>query len=128
MSKVTRQIELDFTTLDFYDTCVVCKIKQGVVLNIEDIINLHEIYRAHFKGKKYGYIFDRTTDYTVDPIGYMQCPFYADVTAFAVVTSNPTTKQIVQFEQKFAKRELKLFDTLEEAQQWMEMIEFSSVA
>ncbi len=121
MSPTFKQVKLDFALLDFYDTYVVCKINQGGLLNTPEIINLHKIYKAHFNGKKYGYIFDRTTDYTVDPMGYMKCPYYADVRAFAVVAPNPCTKQTVLFEQKFSERELKLFDTLEDAMKWMEM-------
>lgn len=124
MTPIIEQIKLHSATLEFYSTYVVCKIKQGTVLDITEIESLHEIYRLHFEGRRYGYIFDRTTDYTVDPIGYMKCPYYSDVTAFAVVAPNPTTKQTVQFEQKFAKRELKIFDTLIDAQQWMEGVRF----
>lgn len=125
MTPVVLQKKLHFTALDFYDTYVVCRIKQGIIINIEEVNALHEIYREHFKGKKFGYIFDRTYDYTLNPIAYMECRYYADVTAFAVVAPNPTTKQTIQFEQKFAKRELKIFDTLTDAQQWMENINFN---
>lgn len=117
-------LDLPFATIHFYTHYVVCRIRQGIAINTEEVIALHEVYRKRFKEEKYGYIFDRTYDYTINPIAYMECPYYADVQAFAVVAPNPTTKMTVQFEQKFAKRELKIFDTLEEARAWMEAFDF----
>ena len=116
--------KLPFATIEFYENYVVCKIKQDLKINIDEVIELHKLYKCFFKNKKYGYIFDRTYDYVLDPIAYMKCQYYSDVKAFAVVAPNPTTKLTVQFEQKFSQRELKIFDTLEEAQKWIKDIDF----
>ncbi|MGB5555114.1 MAG: hypothetical protein WBM83_10690, partial [Flavobacteriaceae bacterium] len=56
------QTELSFAELSFYDSYVVCKIKDGININTEKVIALHEIYRDHFGVTNYGYIFDRTTN------------------------------------------------------------------
>ncbi|RMA66293.1 hypothetical protein [Ulvibacter antarcticus] len=120
MTTLIHQKKLDFATLDFYDTYVVCKIAQGVAIDTAKVIVLHKIYREYFGDRQYGYIFDRTSDFTINPISYMQCEYYPDLTAFAIVAINSTTKKMVKFEENFSKMPLKTFDTLEEAQIWME--------
>lgn len=120
MNSLVQQIKLDFAIVDFHDTYVVCKICSGISIDTEKVVMLHKLYRKYYGEKRYGYIFDRTSDFTIDPISYMQCPYYPDVTAFAIVAPHPTTKKTVLFEQEFAKKRLKIFDTLGEAQAWME--------
>ena len=120
MSTLVQQIKLDFATIDLYDTYVVCSVHQGESLDIDRVVLLHKTYRKHYGDKQYGYIFDRTSSFTINPISYMQCPYYPDVTAFAIVAPNPDVKKTVLFEEKFSKMPLLIFDTLEEAQVWME--------
>ena len=120
MTPPIHQTELDFAVVKFFDTYVLCKISQGASVGIEEVVKLHKLYREYYGAKRYGYIFDRTDDFTIDPISYMQCSYYPDVTAFAIIAPNPVTKKTVQFEEKFSKMQLKTFDTLEDAQLWME--------
>ncbi len=120
MEPLVQNTKLDFAIVKFYDTYVVCKISQGASIGIEEVTALHKLYRAHYGELKYGYIFDRTTDYTINPISYLQCPYYPDVTAFAIVAPNETTKKMVAYEETFSRMKLKTFDTLAEAQAWME--------
>lgn len=120
MTTQIHQTKLDFATVEFFETYVICKIAQNATIGIEEVVALHKLYREYFGTRRYGYIFDRTDDFTIDPLSYMQCPYYPDVTAFAIVAPNPFTKKTVQFEEKFSKMKLKTFDTLEVAQEWME--------
>ena len=120
MPTINNKIELSFATVEFYKNYLVCSVKPGESIGINRVVELHKMYRAYFGKRRYGYIFDRTTDYTINPISYMECPYYPDVTAFAIVAPNPETKKTVLFEEKFSKKELKMFDTLIEAKQWME--------
>ena len=122
MKLPVHHLELEFASIDFYETYLVCKIKAGVSVGIEKVVVLHKAYREHYGAKKYGYIFDRTIDFSINPLTYMECPYYPDVTAFAIVAPNPETKKMVAFEEKFSKMELKTFDTLTEAKRWMENI------
>lgn len=115
-------LELDFAAIEFYDTYVVCKIKTGVFIGIDEVVILHKKYREHYGTKRYGYIFDRTTDYTINPLTYMDCEYYPDVTAFAIVAPTLQTKRIVEFEEKFSKMKLNTFNSLDEAKKWMKEI------
>jgi len=124
MDDFLQKKELDFAIIEFYNTFVVFKINEGVVLDIIKVIALHEESRAFYKGLKYGFIFDRTIDYTIDPIVYLQCPYYADISAMFVVAEKLTTKEIVQFEQKFSKYKLTIFDTLEQAKMEIKKVKF----
>tara|TARA_R110001632_G_scaffold71453_1_gene165753 strand:- start:1595 stop:1981 length:387 start_codon:yes stop_codon:yes gene_type:complete len=120
METLVQQIKLDFAIIDLYDTYVVCKVISGESLDIDRVVLLHKTYRAHYGDKKYGYIFDRTSSFTINPIAYMKCPYYPDVTAFAIVAPNPVVRKTVLFEETFSKMPLCIFDTLWDAQAWME--------
>lgn len=120
MIATIHQVTFPFAALDFYRTHAVCKVKQGVLLNLKEVEALHKDCYKYFDSKKYGYILDRTTDYTIDPLVYLKYPYCGNVSRFAIVAPHSSTKSIVQFEQKFTERELTVFDSLEQAQEWME--------
>ena len=120
MNSLVLQTELAFATIEFFETYVVCKIKENAEIGIDRVVMMHKLYREHYGDKQYGYIFDRTLDSTIYPISYMQCPYYPDVTAFAMVAPTISTKNAVKFEDNFAKMKLHIFDTLDEAKDWME--------
>lgn len=125
MKTPNKTLNLEFATIDFYNGVVVCKINAGVSIGIEEVVLLHKTYRKYYGEKKYGYIFDRTKDYTINPLSYMECPYYPDVTAFAIVAKRESTKRTVEFEEKFSKMPLKTFNTLDEAMKWVEHINLS---
>ena len=97
----THDIKLDYAEISFYESYVICKIKDNVTVDTEKVIALHEVYRDYYGANKYGYIFDRTTDYTINIIAYLHCPFYDDVTSFAMVSPNEETKKLIKYEDKF---------------------------
>ncbi|WP_339845878.1 hypothetical protein [Dokdonia sp. Asnod3-C12] len=124
MDDLLQKKDLNFAIIEFYKTYVVCKMNEGIVLDVPKAIALHEQSRPFYNGLKYGFIFDRTIDYTIDPIVYIQCPYYADINAMFVVAQKFNTKQIVQFEQNFSKYKLTVFDTLKEAQKEIKKVKF----
>ncbi|AEE19027.1 hypothetical protein JM84_0619 [Dokdonia sp. Hel_I_63] len=124
MDDFSHTKDLYFATIEFYKTYVVCKMNEGIVLDIPKALALHEQSRSFYNGLKYGFIFDRTIDYTIDPIVYIQCPYYADINAMFIVAEKNATKQIVQFEQNFSKYKLTVFNTLEEAQKEIKKVKF----
>ncbi|MEO9892154.1 hypothetical protein [Aurantibacter sp.] len=116
-----RELELNFAKIYFYETYVVCKIKDHTIVDTAKVISLHEVYREFYGQKKYGYIFDRTANYTINIIAYMHCPFYSDVSSFAMVAPNEETKKTIKYEEIFSLVPLRIFDTMYEAQHWMEV-------
>ncbi len=115
MRNLIQVKKLPFATIEFYKTFIVCKMKEGIVLDISKTIELHEQSRPFYNGLKYGFIFDRTVDFTIDPIAYMKCPYYPDINGLYIVTDKMTTQKIVYFEQSFTKYPIKLFNTIDEA-------------
>ena len=124
MRNLIQVKNLPFATIEFYKTFVICKMKEGIVLDIKKTIDLHEHSRSFYNGFKYGFIFDRTVDFTIDPIAYMKCPYYPDINALHIVTEKITTKKIVYFEQSFTKYPIKLFNTIDEAISAMNEVPF----
>ena len=119
MNILERQTDLDFASIEFFDDHVVCTVRENVTIDIDKVVRLHQLYRKHYGEKKYGYIFDRTADSTIDPISYMKCPYYPDVTAFAMVAPDISTKNAIKFEEKFSQKKLHIFETVEEAKDWL---------
>ncbi|WP_035326054.1 hypothetical protein [Dokdonia donghaensis] len=100
--------------------------KEGIVLDIKKTIDLHEHSRSFYNGLKYGFIFDRTVDFTIDPIVYMKCPYYPDINALHIVADKITTKKVIHFEQNFTKYPIKLFKTLDNAITAIKEVEFGA--
>lgn len=124
MSNLIQVKKLSFATIEFYKTFIICKMKEGIVLDISKTIELHEQSRAFYNGLKYGFIFDRTVDFTIDPIVYMKCPYYPDISALHIVADNISTKKVIHFEQNFTKYPIKLFSTIDEAISAMNEVSF----
>ncbi len=126
MDNLLQVKKLPFATIEFYKTFIICKMEEGIVLDITKTIALHEQSRTFYNGLKYGFIFDRNVDFTIDPIVYMKCPYYPDINALYIVTNKITTKKVVHFEQNFTKYPIKLFTTLDKAIAAIKQVEFGA--
>lgn len=124
MSNLIQVKKLPFVTIEFYKTFIICKMKEGIVLDISKTAELHQQSRPFYNGLKYGFIFDRTVDFTIDPIVYMKCPYYPDINALHIVADKITTKRVIHFEQNFTKYPIKLFSTIDEAISAMNEVPF----
>lgn len=124
MNNLIQVKDLCFASIEFYETFIVCKIKEGIVLDLPKTVSLHEESRSFYNGLKYGFIFDRTIDFTIDPLVYLQCPYYPDINALFVVANTFQTREIVRFEQKFSDYKIKTFFCLDSAMKAMKTIQF----
>ncbi|MCF4101445.1 hypothetical protein L1I30_07200 [Gillisia sp. M10.2A] len=121
MRKVLKTLELEYTTLEFYENFVVSQVREDVIFSKSQVYDLAIICSAHYAGKKYVYISNRVNNYNVDPIVYVQLEkMKKNLYGIGVVINKPSTLNMVQFEQTFIKTNSNIFFKLEEAMEWAE--------
>ena len=121
MRQILKTLELEYTLLEFYENFVVSQVREDVIFSKSQVRDLAKICSAHYSGKKYVYISNRVNNYNVDPIVYVQLEkMKKNLQGIGLVISQPSSLDMVQFEQTFIKTNSNIFFKLEEAMEWAE--------
>ncbi|TBW29370.1 STAS/SEC14 domain-containing protein [Gramella sp. KN1008] len=119
MSASQKQVELGFVNLSFYKDHVISSIKEGSVIELEEINALLNECKKFFGDKPHIYISIRKNNYNVNPLMYSLLNDYKALKGIAIVTGKPQTLSTAIFESKFAHLPFKVFVNLEEAKLWV---------
>lgn len=122
MTKVTKKIELSFTTLVFFDYVVVSTIKEDMIIGQEEIEELRKICTDHFKEKNWAYVTNRKYNYNVNPVIYIDLVKTNRLKGIAVVSDNIERLKTANFEKNFSPVPYELFHYEEEAIIWANSI------
>lgn len=116
--KASRTLDLDFTYLEFYQDYVISTVKEGTILEEEEVDELIDTCREHYGEELFVYISNRKFSYTVNPLIYLNLFKIENLEGIAVASSNPDTLQTANFERHFSKVPVELFQGLDEAMAW----------
>ena len=83
----------------------------------------YTILREVYGDKRFSYISHRNNDYNVNPADYLNCGFYDQVKGMAVICNSDQSRSTALLEQAFFKGRYEIFNTLEEALQWVRTLE-----
>lgn len=117
-----KTLDLDFGNIDLYDKYVIAKLKTGISFDKEHLMIYRQIFSDFYGDKPYVYISDRSNDYNVNPIAYLNLDFATNLVAAAIVCPSSTCKRSAEFESNFFKKRLEIFETMEEAITWAEKL------
>jgi hypothetical protein len=117
--KANHEYEFDFGTIYIFDDFGLSIMNEGVIIGLEENKILRDILNKHFVDRPCGYISYRAFSYSVDPIVYVETSKEENLTAIAVVSDNDLNKMALEVEQKFFNKELKHFNNLEKAKEWI---------
>ncbi|NER11888.1 hypothetical protein GWK08_00410 [Leptobacterium flavescens] len=116
---MSKKVDLEFGSVEFYDSFAVGVINEGVDLKSCENKYLLNTFENEYKNKPFGFISNRIHSYSVDPTVYKETSELKNLVAIAVVMSNPVQRLSVEIEKLFFDKPFEYFMDLEEAKNWI---------
>lgn len=113
------ETDFDFGRVKILNDIVIAEMKEGITFDIDYNAEFLKFCKDHFKGKTYGYISNRIHSYSVNPTVYIETAKNSKIRAIAVVSSDPINKGNADIEKQFFEYPFEVFNTLDQAIQWM---------
>lgn len=112
---------LNIGTFYFYKKYVICEIKEGIVVNFDNLIELIHIIEKHFgESTPYAIIGHRINAYSIDLSQAEDIiKLFKYVKAYAVVYYSNSAKRNVEFEKYFHNLNYNAFTDLKDAVVWV---------
>lgn len=117
MGSLRKQVELDFTTLIFFNDYVISTVKNDIVLEKDQVHKLKENCREFFGDKDFAFISVRKNNFNVNPIIYLNLED-TKVRGIAIVSEDFSRLQTANFEKQFSPVPFELFQNIDEARAW----------
>ncbi|MFC1744785.1 hypothetical protein ACFL35_12415 [Candidatus Riflebacteria bacterium] len=114
--------ETNSATFLVYDRYIIAEPKLFVDVYKKEVDQLYAVVSGHIKGK-FGLIENRVNKNSINPLAYQYAEgLMPDFSAFALVVYTELAKQNIQIEKYFiaeTKIKAKIFDSLDDAKEWM---------
>lgn len=122
--KLIIEHNLEVGNFLFYDNIVVGEFHEGVHVTkenaIEPIVISQQIYGEY---KPLVYISNRLHSYSMDPVGYKEVvDMFPNFKGFAIVSQNKYRRMLVSLEKLFIKKPIGVFDNMDSAFFWAELL------
>lgn len=115
-------ITFPFGKVDVYDNYLISVMNEGETVTPEHNHELAKLSRSVYKDRPFGYITHRKNSYSVDPKTYFETSKIENLVAFAVVTNERLAISNTEVEKLFLKKPVEVFETLEQAETWVNSI------
>lgn len=111
-------LKLEFTILEFFEFFVVSSLFEDQVLDQKHVDELTAHCLDFYGEEKFVYISNRKANYNVNPTIYLNVNKFHFLAGIAVVSENPGTINMANFERQFSKIPFEVFLDMEDAQEW----------
>jgi len=119
LSFPNKTIDLDFVRMDLSEHCVVATVKEGILIELEHIAALHEVFAEYYSERKFGYIDNRINQYAINLNPELYNTRYPKMIGIAIVCYTENACKSANFEKTFYNWPFEVFRSLEEAQLWI---------
>ena len=116
------ELKFDFCNMNIYDNYMVVVMNEGVTINPSHNKILLNIVDTYFNNKNFVYITHRINSYSVDPAIYFETSKIKNLVGFAVVSKDYKAKSNAEIEKLFFNKPFEVFNTLEEAVAWVDLV------
>ncbi|MBQ4819382.1 STAS/SEC14 domain-containing protein [Aquimarina sp. MMG016] len=117
---VVKVYNLEMGKVIFHKDYMIIEVAEGFCFSHEKAKELSVFTNLHFGDRSFGYISHRVNSYSVKPIDYRKIKdVFPNMEAFAVVTYNELQKESVKIENIFFYEDIKMFDQLDDAVNWV---------
>lgn len=113
-----KRIDLDFTSLQFFDHFVISTVESDTQLEKDHIERLRKICHDFYGYKRFAYLANRKNDYNVNPIIYLNLLERNNLAGIAVISDTVSRLKTANFEKQFSPVPFELFQNAEEAKAW----------
>ncbi|RKS52925.1 hypothetical protein BC962_1169 [Gillisia mitskevichiae] len=119
MKEPIKSVDLEFTSLEFYNNYAVSVVKEDTVFSQSQFMTIAEACSDFYNGKKFVYISSRKNNYNVNPTVYVKLEeIRKNLIGIAIVSDKVASLKMAEFERNFSKAEFKIFLELDEAVEW----------
>ncbi len=119
MREPIKSVNLDFTSLEFYNNYVVSVVKEDIIFSHSHFSTIAENCNDFYNGKKFAYISNRKNNFNVDPTVYVKLEeIRKNLIGIAIVSDNVSSLKMAAFERNFSKAEFTIFLELDNAIEW----------
>lgn len=119
MSISSKTIELDFVSMELTENCVIATVKEGVLVELDHIAALHEVFAKYYSDKIFGYIDNRENQYAINLNPELYNSRFPKMAGLAVVCYNENSFKTASFEKSFYNWPFEVFRDLGEAKLWI---------
>lgn len=119
MSFTNKTIDLGFVHMELSEHCVVATVEEGILIELEHIAALHEVFAEYYSERKFGYIDNRINQYAINLNPELYNSRYPKMVGIAIVCYTENCIKNANFEKTFYNWPFGVFRSLEEAQQWI---------
>ena len=117
-----KKLDLEFTTLHFYEDYVISQPKEGIVIRRKEITDIVKVCSDHYKKKKFVYLSYRIHKFSVDPMVYIKLKDLNNLVGIGVVSRKASSLNTAVFESNFTETPYAIFLDIEKAQEWVKSI------
>lgn len=105
--------------MDLSEHCVVGTVKEGVLIELEHIASLHEVFSEYYFETNFGYIDNRTNQYAINLNPELYNTRYPKMLGIAIVCYTENCIKNANFEKTFYNWPFDVFKSLVEAKVWV---------
>ena len=118
MALPLKKLDLDFTLLEFHKEFVLSKLRDGQVLELDQVKELVRVCLDFYKEDPFVYLSLRVNDYNVNPTVYINLDKVYNLAGIGIVSEKTSSLNMAYFEKKFSKIPFEIFMSLKEGEDW----------
>ena len=122
MSFTSKTIDLGFIVMELTEHCVTATVKEGVLIELEHIAALHEVFAEYYSERSFGYIDNRINQYAINLNPELYNIRYTKMVGIAIVCYTDNCIKNANFEKTFYNWPFGVFKDLDEAKLWIEKL------
>jgi hypothetical protein len=105
--------------MELSEHCVIATVKEGVLIELDHIAALHEVFAKYYSARNFGYIDNRAHQYAINLSPELYNSRYPKMVGLAIVCYTESAIKNANFEKSFYNWPFEVFKNLDEAQQWI---------
>jgi hypothetical protein len=105
--------------MELSEHCVIATVKEGVLIELDHIAALHEVFAKYYSDRNFGYIDNRAHQYDINLSPELYNSRYPKMVGLAIVCYTESAIKNANFEKSFYNWPFEVFKNLDEAQQWI---------
>src|SRR5690606_1065233 len=113
-----KTLRMNFTILEFFEFFVISSLFEDTVLEQDYVEELTTHCLDFYGEKQFVYISNRRAHYNVNPTIYLNLDKTRYLAGIAVVSEDPSSINMANFERNFSKLPFEVYLDMEDAQEW----------
>jgi hypothetical protein len=119
LSFTNKTIDLGFVYLELTEHCVVATVKEGILIELDHVAEIHEVFGKYYSERNFGYIDNRIYQHAINLSPDLYKIRYSKLVCLAIVCYTESCYKNAHFEKAFYNWPFEVFKNMEEAEQWI---------